>query len=163
MGNIAANMRLFIIILSSLAMVVPVSLANAQNRDVPYWAAMRAGEVNMRVGPSPEYRIDWVYKRRGLPVKVVRVMEGWRLIQDPDGAQGWVASRLLTPDRGAIVIGEGLAPMRAEANESAKLKWNLEPGVIGALGKCSDGWCILNVNGHEGWVQSQRLWGSGEP
>ena len=73
----------------------------AQDREVPYWASLRADEINMRVGPSADYKIDWVYRRRGLPVKVVRVMEGWRLIEDPDGARGWVASRLLDPDRGA--------------------------------------------------------------
>jgi SH3-like domain-containing protein len=37
---------------------------------VPYWAALRAGEVNMRVGPSEDFPIEWVYRRQGLPVKV---------------------------------------------------------------------------------------------
>ncbi len=156
-------MRAIAIIISSWAILLTAGAANAQNREVPYWAAMRAVEVNMRVGPSPEYRIDWVYKRQGLPVKVVRVMEGWRLIQDPDGTQGWVAARLLTPDRGAIVVGEGLAAMRAEPSSSSSLKWNLEPGVVGSLGQCAQGWCELNVNGHEGWVEQDRLWGPGEP
>jgi len=44
----------------------------------------------MRVGPGEDYRINWVYHRAHLPVKVLRVMEGWRLIEDPDGARGWV-------------------------------------------------------------------------
>lgn len=138
-------------------------MAAAQNRDVPYWAAMRAGEVNMRVGPSPDYRIDWVYKRKGLPVKVIRVMEGWRLIQDMDGAQGWVVARLLTPDRGAIVVGEGLAAMHSAPSSTADLKWNLEPGVVGVLGNCTDGWCRMNIQGRDGWVQAERLWGDGTP
>ncbi|WP_216074561.1 SH3 domain-containing protein, partial [Acinetobacter baumannii] len=51
---------------------------------------MRAKEVNMRVGPSPEFRIAWVYRRPGLPLKVLRMREGWRLVEDPDGARGWV-------------------------------------------------------------------------
>ena len=71
--------------------------AHAQDREVPYWASIRAEVLNMRVGPSQDYRIEWVYKRKGLPMKVVRVMEGWRLVQDPDGAQGWVVARLLNP------------------------------------------------------------------
>ena len=81
--------------------------AHAQDREVPYWASIRAEVLNMRVGPSQDYRIEWVYKRKGLPMKVVRVMEGWRLVQDPDGAQGWVVARLLNPQRSAIVVGEG--------------------------------------------------------
>ena len=41
---------------------------SAQDREVPYWAALRYDEVRMRVGPSEEYPIQWVYKRKGLPV-----------------------------------------------------------------------------------------------
>ena len=52
--------------------------------EIPYWASVRVGEVNMRVGPGEDYRILWVYKRPMLPLKVVRVKEGWRLVRDPD-------------------------------------------------------------------------------
>ena len=50
--------------------------AGGANRDTPYWATIDVTEANMRVGPSAEYRIEWVYKRKGLPVKVLRVREG---------------------------------------------------------------------------------------
>ncbi len=137
--------------------------AQAQNREPPYWATIRAEKVNMRVGPSADYRIVWVYKRQGLPVKVVRVMEGWRLIRDPDGAQGWVVARLLSPDRGAIVIGKGLAAIREAPQASSRLKWNASPGVVGTLGKCENGWCKFDAQGRDGWVRAGRLWGSGTP
>ena len=139
------------------------STAQAQDREAPYWATIRASELNMRVGPSPDYKIDWVYRRPGLPVKVVRLMEGWRLIEDPDGTQGWVVARLLSPDRGAIVIGEGLADMREAGEADADLKWRLEPGVVGALGDCESGWCALSVENRRGFVREERLWGVGEP
>ena len=137
--------------------------AAAQDREVPYWASIRASELNMRVGPSADYRIDWVYKRKGLPVKVIRLKDGWRLIQDPDGAQGWVVARLLTPERTAIVIGDGLTEMRADASPSAQLRWKVEPGVSGKLLECDAGWCRLDVDGRRGWVPADRLWGAGEP
>ena len=135
----------------------------AQDREVPYWARIGTSELNMRVGPSREYRIDWVYKREGLPVKVLRLREGWRLIEDPDGATGWVVARMLSADRGALVVGEGLAAMRADASDGAALKWNLEPGVVGALGECEAGWCAFAVGDRRGFVRADRLWGSGEP
>ncbi len=137
--------------------------AAAQDREVPYWASMRADEVNMRVGPSADYQIDWVYKRKGMPVRVVRLREGWRLIQDVDGAQGWVVARLLTPERGALVIGESNAQMRSEPGGEGVLKWELAPGVVGSLGSCEGGWCELEVDGQKGWVDAERLWGDGEP
>lgn len=117
----------------------------------------------MRVGPSEEYKIEWVYRRAHLPVKVVRVMEGWRLIRDADGAQGWVVARLLSPERTALVVGKGLASMRDGPSEGSALRWNVEPGVVGKLGDCEAGWCELMVDKRKGWVRQQRLWGAGEP
>lgn len=137
--------------------------AAAQDREVPYWATLRVDEVNMRVGPSEAYPISWVYRREGLPVKVVRVRQGWRLVEDPDGERGWIVARLLNPKRGAIVIGEGLADMRAGAASGADLLWRVEAGVVGALGNCEDGWCRFEVEGRKGWVRAERLWGAGNP
>jgi SH3-like domain-containing protein len=152
--------RLFISILLFIGMTGPVQ---AQDREVPYWASIRASVLNMRVGPSADYKIDWVYRRPGLPVKVLRLMEGWRLIEDPDGARGWVVARLLDPARGAIVIGDGLADMRASDSPQAPLKWRIEPGVVGTLGDCEDGWCEFAVGKRAGYIRESRLWGAGEP
>ena len=152
--------RLLLCLALSLACTSP---AYAQDREVPYWASLRADEVNMRVGPSANYPVDWVYKRRNLPVKVVRLMQGWRLVRDPDGAQGWIVARLLSPERSAIVVGEGLAAIRGEPSASSALRWNAEPGVVGMLGECEAGWCELDVEGRKGWIERDRLWGAGEP
>jgi SH3-like domain-containing protein len=150
-------------LLVALAVLAASSQASAQDREVPYWASLRASEVNLRVGPSESYPIDWVYHRKALPVKVVRLYQGWRRIRDQDGAEGWVVARLLNPARTAVVVGKGLAPMRAEADADAALRWQLEPGVVGKLRDCEAGWCELDVDGHKGWVEQKRLWGAGEP
>ena len=152
--------RLFIPFLLAIGLAGP---ASAQDRDVPYWATIRASVLNLRVGPSADYKIDWVYRRPGLPVKVLRLMEGWRLVEDPDGAKGWVVARLLSPDRGAIVIGEGLADLRDGDSADAALKWRVEPGVVGVLGDCDDGWCEFAVGERRGFIPEDRLWGAGEP
>jgi SH3-like domain-containing protein len=144
-------------------LVVMAMPAAAQNREVPYWASLRAEEANMRVGPSEAYPIKWVYRRQGLPVKVVRTMQGWRLVEDPDGERGWILRVLLDEDRGAIVIGDGLAEMRAAPEAGAQVLWRAEPGVVGALGDCDGGWCEFDVAGRKGWVRAVRLWGAGDP
>ena len=117
----------------------------------------------MRVGPGVSYRIVWVYRRNNLPVKVVRLKEGWRLIEDPDGERGWMLGRFLSLKRSAIVRGEGLADMREQPDSSSPLLWRLEPGVVGLLGDCEAGWCSFDVDGREGFVPQDRIWGSGEP
>lgn len=155
--------RLIFALVPSLAVLLFAAHSAAQDREVPYWATIRAEEVNMRAGPSVRFPIEWVYRRAGLPVKVVRVNQGWRLVEDPDGARGWIVARLLDPDRGAIVTGEGLAEIREEPRAGSGLLWRAEPGVVGALGECENGWCSFDTDGHKGWVLAERLWGAGAP
>jgi len=143
-----------------LAVAAPLS---GQDKEVPYWASIRSKVVNLRVGPGTTYRIDWVYKRPLLPVKVLRRKEGWRLVEDPDGTQGWMTGGLLSRKRTIIVTGEGLADMRKEAAASSPLLWRLEPGVVAGLGECTAGWCEVEIRGHKGFVRGDRLWGTGEP
>ncbi|KPP96606.1 SH3 domain-containing protein [Erythrobacter sp. HL-111] len=150
-----------------LAVVVAVSLiagpAGAQGREeVPRWASLRFDEVRMRVGPSREYRIAWVYQRRGLPMKVVRLREGWMLVEDAEGTTGWVSASQLTKARGAIVVGTGLADMRERPDRASVLRWRAEPGVVGKLLRCREGWCEIDVAGRTGWVRADRLWGDEE-
>lgn len=150
----------------ALAAVLAVTIASgdarAQNREVPYWATLRWDEVNMRVGPSQEYKIDWVYKRKGLPVKVVRLREGWRLIEDHEGNQGWVSHNQLSPKLGALIIGDGLADLRREPKVTSQVSWRAEPGVVAELLRCRDSFCEIDVSGRSGWVAKDRLWGAGE-
>ncbi len=137
--------------------------AAAQERDVPYFATIKPTELNMRVGPSERYRIRWVYRRAGLPVKIIRVMEGWRLIRDPDGAEGWVSANFLSPARSVIVTGADAADMRQKPTASSKLKWRVEPGVVATLARCDEGWCEVGIGRRVGWIEADRLWGDGAP
>lgn len=136
----------------------------AQDTQTPYWASIRKDEpINMRVGPGEDYKILWVYQRQHLPMKVLRLKEGWRLVEDPDGARGWVLARFLTRDRTAMVKGKEVAAMRESGDANARLLWRLAPGVIGLLGDCKAGWCEVTVGPRKGYVEQARLWGAGEP
>ena len=141
----------------------------AQERALPYWASLRYDEVRMRVGPSEEYPIEWVYKRVGLPVKVVRVREGWRLVEDPEGTQGWIASSQLNPARGVLVTGSGLTDVRAESSDASAVKWRAQPGVVATLLRCRAAWCEVDLatpaqrkdgQSLKGWISAARLWGT---
>lgn len=149
-------MRL-LIILAALLLSAPLA---AQEREVPYWATIKAETLNMRAGPGRDFPVRWVYRRPGLPLKVVRVHEGWRLVRDPAGDEGWVTANLLSKDRGGLVIGEGLAAIRAKPAQNAPLRWNAEPGVVGRIDECEAGWCEIDVGGRRGFIRADRLWGS---
>jgi SH3-like domain-containing protein len=146
-----------------LVLLFAASPLTAQEREVPYWASIKTEKLNLRAGPGRDYPVRWVYRRAGLPLKVIRVHEGWRLVRDPAGDEGWVTANLLSKDQGAIVIGEGLAAIRAERSDASKLKWNAEPGVVGKIGDCDDGWCKIDIGGRSGFMRANRLWGSAKP
>jgi SH3-like domain-containing protein len=151
-------MRRVLLQLSALAVAVP---AQAQDVETPYWASLTADKVNMRVGPARDYRIAWVYKRKLLPLKVLRLHEGWRLVEDPDGARGWMLARFLSRKRTAIVRA-GVAELR-ERPGAGRVMWRVEPGVVGKLGECERGWCRFDARGHEAWIAAKAIWGEGEP
>ena len=154
--------RLSVILGAAAAMLLALP-ARAEDAKTPYWASIRSDEVNMRVGPGEDYKILWVFHRRHLPLKVLRMKEGWRFVQDPGGAQGWVLARLLTRERAGIIAGRQLAGMREQASADSKLKWRLAPGVIGLLGDCANDWCQFSVGAHQGFVEQTQVWGAGEP
>jgi SH3-like domain-containing protein len=151
------RMKLLFVLLLAAA---PLS---AQEREVPYWASIKTEKLNLRAGPGRDYPVRWVYRRPGLPLKVIRVHEGWRLVRDPAGDEGWVTANLLSKDRGGIVVGEGLAEIRAERTASSRLKWKAEPGVVGKIDDCEQGWCRIDVEGRVGFMRADRLWGAATP
>lgn len=147
-------------ILTAAALMAVVGPAAAQSDPVPlpYWASINVDEARMRKGPSPDVPVIWEYRRKDLPVKVVARFETWRKIEDPDGTQGWMAARLLSRTRTAIVTGE-IRPLREDASVSAAVAYRAEPGVVGRITDCKDGWCLFDVKGRKGWIQADHIWG----
>lgn len=161
-GRYAQTMS-FRLTVALLAAFAAAPALGADKGDVPYWASLRSDEVNMRVGPGEDYKITWVYHRKQLPLKVVRLKESWRLVRDHAGTEGWMMSRFLTRDRTAVVVGRGNAEMRQKGDSAARLMWRVQPGVAGKLGDCSGGWCAFDTGGHAGYIKQSKLWGAGEP
>lgn len=128
----------------------------------PYWASIQRDEAFARAGPMASYQIEWVFRRRNLPVKVVKRYGVWRQIEDPDGWLGWMHSNMLSRKRTAIVKGS-VAAIRAGPQDSARLMWRAEPGVVGELGDCERGWCEIDVEKRVGWIRQDQIWGAGEP
>ncbi|WP_374525784.1 SH3 domain-containing protein [Sphingopyxis sp.] len=146
-------------ILAAAALLAAVGPAAAQSDvELPYWASISVDEARMRKGPSPDVPVTWEYRRKDLPVRVIARFETWRKIEDPDGTQGWMAARLLSRTRTAIVTG-GIRPMREAPNVSAAVAYRAEPGVVGRITDCKEGWCRLDVGGRKGWIEVDHIWG----
>ena len=127
---------------------------------LPRFAALRSDDVNLRAGPGTRYPIEWVYKRRDLPVEIEREFEVWRAVRDIDGIQGWVHQATLTGRRTFIVQGSD-APLRADAKDTADQVAILKVGVIGRIRSCGGGsdWCDVQVQSYRGYLRRDQIWG----
>ena len=126
---------------------------------LPRFAALRSDEVNFRTGPGTRYPIEWVYKRRDLPVVIEREFEVWRLVRDQEGVKGWVHQATLVGRRMVVVTGSERT-LRREPGQGAAVAL-LKPGVIGRLRGCeaSARWCEVQVQDHRGWLARDEFWG----
>jgi SH3-like domain-containing protein len=128
---------------------------------LPRFAALRSDEVNLRAGPGTRYPIEWIYKRRELPVEIEREFEVWRLVRDPDGVKGWVHQATLTGRRSFIVTG-GDATLRREAQDTGPAVAILKPGVIGHIRACATAsdWCQVQAGDYRGYLRRGQIWGT---
>jgi len=133
----------------------------ASGLPLPRFAALRSDEVNMRTGPGTRYPIDWVYRRRDLPVEIEREFEVWRLISDADGTKGWVHQATLTGRR-TFEIRDKDRTLRHDPQDSADAVAVLKPGVVGRIRTCAAGadWCEVQAGEYRGFLKRMDFWGS---
>lgn len=143
---------------SACALLVPADSSAQATKKTPYFASISAGRARMRTGPGRIYPTSWLYVRAGLPVRVLTTYKEWRKVEDPDGARGWMLGNLLSDLRTGYVKGM-IAQLRERPASTAKMVWRVEPGVVGRLSECADGWCRFDVGGRSGYVETSRLWG----
>jgi SH3-like domain-containing protein len=125
---------------------------------VPRFAALRSDEVNLRVGPGENFPIEWVFKRKDMPVEIVEEFQNWRRIQDWQGDKGWVLDRMITGKRQVIVAGVVRALYR-QPDRGAPIVARAEPGVIARLIELQGPWCHVEAGGFKGWMQRSEVWG----
>lgn len=128
------------------------------NLPLPRYVSMKAAEGNVRRGPSLSHRIDWVFKRRGMPLEITAEFGHWRRVRDQDGAGGWVHYALLSGAR-TVLIQEDMLTLHAQASEQSPVTAALEYGVVARLGECAPTWCEVTVGGYSGWAPKGKLWG----
>jgi SH3-like domain-containing protein len=132
---------------------------------LPRFVSLKADRVNVRVGPSFSYPVDWLYLKEGLPVEILQEYDTWRKIRDSDGTEGWVNKILLSGRRTGIVTPwqEGKKveiPLRADPDKEARAVAFLQPGIIGQIRACNGTWCEMSFSGHRGWINQNLVWGA---
>lgn len=128
------------------------------NLPIPRYVSLKASEGNVRRGPSLSHRIDWVFKRRDMPLVVTAEYGHWRRVEDRDGQGGWVHYSLLSGVR-TVIVAQDLTPMRMKPDAEAPILAYAEAGVVARLGDCGLDWCRITAEGRKGWTRKADLWG----
>lgn len=151
-------MRLLLVI-ALLCAAVP---AAAQDKIPPYWASIASGEAMIRTGPGRNYPGTWLYKRRDLPVRVVKIYSSWRLIEDPDGVRGWMLVTLLSDRRTALIKPGQPRPIHEKKASASRVAYLAEPGLVGRIEQCDGSWCKFAVGSRSGWIAQGDVYGVGK-
>lgn len=128
------------------------------NLPLPRYVSLKGSEGNARRGPGLTHRIDWVFTRAGMPLKITAEYENWRRVEDHEGAGGWVHYSLLSGVRSVLVTLD-MAEFRSTPADDAPVIAQAEVGVIGRILQCNADWCRIALEGQRGWVQKSAIWG----
>ena len=133
-------------------------LGAVTNLPIPRFVSLKGSEGNARRGPGLTNRIDWVFTRAGMPLKLTAEYEHWRRVEDADGAGGWVNFALLSGVR-TVLVTRDMAQAYSQPDPQSDVVYQSELGVVGKLLQCVPAWCRISVEGEKGWVSKDALWG----
>ena len=123
-----------------------------------YFRTLRNDKVNLRQGPSFEYPIKIIYKKKFLPILVQDSSDNFRKVRDHENNTGWIHRSQLSKKKAAIVISDNEIMFKNStifSNPVAILK----EGRFVKINKCKETWCKVETNIYKGWIKKNSLWG----
>ena len=122
-----------------------------------YFLTLRNDKVNLRLGPSFNYPIKIIYKKKYLPILVKDKSENFRKIQDHENNSGWIHISQLSKKKSGITIQDTILYKRSTIYSRPLAK--VETGRLLLISKCKDEWCKVKTDDYKGWVKKESLWG----
>jgi SH3-like domain-containing protein len=148
------NFGNIVIFLFILFFCAQESLANENIK----FLSLKNNEVNLRSGPSFEYPIKLIYKKKYLPVIILDKFETWRKIKDIENNSGWIHISQLSKKKSAINI-ENNSILYKKSTIYSKPLAKLEIGRLVIIQKCKVKWCKIKSGKFSGWIFKNSLWG----
>ena len=120
--------------------------------------SLKNNKVNLRQGPSFEYPIKLVYKKKYLPVIIIDKSGTWRQIKDFENNSGWIHISQLSRRKSGININNNSIIYKKPTIYSKPIA-KLEVGRLVSIKKCKTKWCKIATGGYTGWIFKDYLWG----
>ena len=116
---------------------------------------LKNNEVNVRYGPSFEYPIKFIYKKKFLPLKIVDKKENFRKVLDHKKNSGWIHISQLTKSKSSIAIND--TNMFKKSSKFSKPVAKVEKGRLLMIKKCEKDWCKVETKEFSGWIEIKYL------
>ena len=123
-----------------------------------FFLSLKKNEVNLRQGPSLEYPIKLIYKKKYLPVIILDKSGPFRKIKDFQNNTGWIHVALLSKKKSAINIKNNSILYKNPTIYSKPIE-KLESGRLVLIKKCNQKWCKISSGEFIGWINKSFLWG----
>ena len=120
--------------------------------------SLKNNEVNLRQGPSFEYPIKFIYKKKFLPIEVLDKSETWIKIKDFENNSGWIHISQVSKKKSAINKKKNSVIYKNPTIFSKPVAI-LEIGRLVLIKKCKVEWCKITTGGFDGWIYKNSLWG----
>ena len=122
-----------------------------------YFLTLRNEKVNLRLGPSFDYPIKIIYKKKNLPVLIKDKSENFRKVQDHENNSGWIHISQLSKKKGGVTTEKSILYKRPTLY--SKPLANLEKGRLVIISKCNKDWCKIRTENFKGWISRNNIWG----
>ena len=123
-----------------------------------YFLTLRNEKVNLRQGPSFDYPVKIIYKKKFLPVIVFDKSDNFRKIRDHENNTGWIHISQLSKKKAAITIDNQIIIFSKASFYSTPIAI-MKQGRHCIIKKCKGEWCNISVDKYDGWVRKTSLWG----
>ena len=144
----------FLVLFLLISIFIQKSLASESVN----FLSLKKNEVNLRQGPSLEYPIKLVYKKKYLPVIILDKSGPFRKIKDFENNTGWIHVALLSKKKSAINIKDNSILYKKPTIYSKPIA-KLESGRLVLVKKCKAKWCKIKSGDYQGWIYKKNLWG----
>tara|TARA_B110000196_G_C20865301_1_gene529334 strand:+ start:198 stop:659 length:462 start_codon:yes stop_codon:yes gene_type:complete len=131
---------------------------NGKTNDEVTILSLKNNKVNLRQGPSFEYPIKLIYKKKYLPLIIVDKSDSWRKTKDLENNSGWIHISQLSKKKSAInIINNSIIYKKPTIYSKPIVK--LELGRLVLIDKCKIKWCKIKSGEYGGWILKDSLWG----
>ena len=145
---------IYLVLFFSILLFLPKSFSNENIN----FLSLRNNEVNLRQGPSFEYPIKLIYKKKYLPIVILDKSETWRKIIDFESNSGWIHISQLSKKKSAINTKNNSVLYQKSTIYSKPIA-KLETGRLVLIKKCKIEWCKITSGKFSGWIKKNYLWG----